>query len=349
MAGRSTCSNGSRPKRACRSRQAPGAPGIVTAPQPRAGTALCPAERNRSIVSEPGARPEALRPCSFCPSHTIAKASEPMPFEHGSTTVSMAAVATAASTALPPARSVSRPAWAARCWLVATTPCRTTTGMRRDGYGRSCRFSFIGEGALLWSIARLGGYTSREGPRSGGDPEDREERPRVAAHQRLDQIERVTLAQPPLRDQLGERLPEPLPRDRRVADHVLDSRVVAAEREQLVARRGQQELLDEAHAGGRVDDPGPAEVDCHVPIVLRQRDVLVLVWVADVHEYEGDAREVGQQRAEVAGVSAHPVERHPIDAGVVATVQLDRQPSIASRGHAPAHQMVLERLTLRRA
>jgi hypothetical protein len=51
-----------------------------------------------------------------------AKASPPMPVEHGSTTQRVATVAMAASTALPPAFSTFRPAWAANGWLVATIP-----------------------------------------------------------------------------------------------------------------------------------------------------------------------------------------------------------------------------------
>jgi hypothetical protein len=48
------------------------------------------------------------------------KASEPMPFMVGSTTVMAIAAATAASTALPPFASMRRPAVAARCWEEAT-------------------------------------------------------------------------------------------------------------------------------------------------------------------------------------------------------------------------------------
>ena len=56
-----------------------------------------------------------------------------MPFEVGSTTVRAMAVASAASTALPPARSTSSPAWAASGWLVATAPLVAKTGSRREG------------------------------------------------------------------------------------------------------------------------------------------------------------------------------------------------------------------------
>ena len=49
------------------------------------------------------------------------KASAPMPFIVGSTTVMAAALAIAASTALPPLASMRRPAVDARCWDVETT------------------------------------------------------------------------------------------------------------------------------------------------------------------------------------------------------------------------------------
>jgi hypothetical protein len=55
-----------------------------------------------------------------------------MPVIVGSTTLSAAAVATAASAALPPLRSISRPACAASGWLVATAARRAISGERRD-------------------------------------------------------------------------------------------------------------------------------------------------------------------------------------------------------------------------
>jgi hypothetical protein len=60
-----------------------------------------------------GMGPLALNPDNFPSFQIMAKASLPMPFAVGSTTVSAAAVATAASTALPPFFSASSPAWAA--------------------------------------------------------------------------------------------------------------------------------------------------------------------------------------------------------------------------------------------
>ncbi len=74
-------------------------------------------------MSEP-ARPLALSATSFCSlaSQTIANMSPPMPVMCGSVTLSTAAAATAASTALPPWRRTSRPAAEASGWLVATAP-----------------------------------------------------------------------------------------------------------------------------------------------------------------------------------------------------------------------------------
>ena len=130
IAGASRVSNGRVPKRAFSAIQAPTAPGTVTASHPRSGIASRPAKR--SGLQPAGERPEALRPCSSDPSQRIAKASEPRPLPVGSTTVSAAAAASAASTALPPSRSISSPAWAASGCEVATT-LSAITGERREG------------------------------------------------------------------------------------------------------------------------------------------------------------------------------------------------------------------------
>ena len=88
--------------------------------------------RKYSGVQAAGARPEALRPCSFLPSQRMQKASEPRPLLHGSTTVITAAAAIAASTALPPCCSMRSPAWAASGCEVETM-LRAKTGRRVDG------------------------------------------------------------------------------------------------------------------------------------------------------------------------------------------------------------------------
>jgi hypothetical protein len=62
----------------------------------------------------------------------MAYASEPMPFETGSTSVSVIAVARIASTALPPAASICRPACAASGCEVETMFC-ASTGLRGQG------------------------------------------------------------------------------------------------------------------------------------------------------------------------------------------------------------------------
>ena len=76
-----------------------------------------------------GARPEALIPCNLPSAQISAKASPPMPFMHGSTTVSVIAVASAASTALPPRRYMARPAAEASGCEVETT-LAASSGMR---------------------------------------------------------------------------------------------------------------------------------------------------------------------------------------------------------------------------
>src|SRR6185369_11986089 len=67
------------------------------------------------------------------PSQTRANRSLPMSFDPGCTTVSAMAVATAASTALPPLRSTASPALAASGWLVATAPRGANSGLRPAG------------------------------------------------------------------------------------------------------------------------------------------------------------------------------------------------------------------------
>ena len=64
---------------------------------------------------------------SFC-DQMIANASEPMPFAVGSTTVSAAAVATAASIALPPLSRIASPACEACGAELATMPLRAYSG-----------------------------------------------------------------------------------------------------------------------------------------------------------------------------------------------------------------------------
>jgi hypothetical protein len=120
---------GSLPHLSCRARQPETAPGTVTGSQPLSG--IRPSG-SFSGVRARGLLPEAFRPWSS-PSQTMAKRSPPMPLEVGSTTVRQAAMAMAASTALPPFKSISIPAKAARGWLVATAPRLPRTTWRREG------------------------------------------------------------------------------------------------------------------------------------------------------------------------------------------------------------------------
>ena len=62
----------------------------------------------------------------------MAKTSLPIPLDVGSSTVRAMAVASAASTALPPFSNIASPALAARGWLVATTPFEASKALRRD-------------------------------------------------------------------------------------------------------------------------------------------------------------------------------------------------------------------------
>src|SRR4051812_41006381 len=134
MAGSSSFSNGSLPNFFDRAAHPETAPGTVTGSQPSSGIFLSPS--NFDADRARGARPEALRPWSLRPSQTRAKLSEPTALLTGSRTGMHAAVATAASTALPPWRRTCKPAWAASGWVVATQ-LRANTGERREGYGNS--------------------------------------------------------------------------------------------------------------------------------------------------------------------------------------------------------------------
>src|SRR5687767_8632281 len=134
MAGPNKSPNGSLPNRADSAAHAETTPGTVTESQPVTGMRSRLA--NRPGVHAAGEWPEAFRPCRVLPSQTRAKASDPMPFITGSTTVSVMAVATSASAALPPLSSMRSPACAASGCEVATT-FDANTGMRWDQYGKS--------------------------------------------------------------------------------------------------------------------------------------------------------------------------------------------------------------------
>src|SRR5688572_31772717 len=116
------------------------APGTVTDSQPRCGMAACCLKRSSDQPA--GERPDALRPWSFLPSHRMQNASLPMPLLVGSRTVSAIAVASTASTALPPFIIMRKPACAASGCEVETT-LRASTGMRCDGYGNCQSKGFI--------------------------------------------------------------------------------------------------------------------------------------------------------------------------------------------------------------
>src|ERR1700683_2566005 len=141
-------SNGNLPNRRDNSLQTETAPGTVTESQPVAGIVLHPAKRSARQAA--GERPEPFRPCSRCPSQTMANASLPMPLDTGSTTAAAIAAPRAASTALPPCSSMRSPACAASGWLVATT-LRASTGMRWEGYGKRQSIEFIGHAPRLGS------------------------------------------------------------------------------------------------------------------------------------------------------------------------------------------------------
>ncbi len=109
------------------------APGTVAAFTPDPGTLFT---RSLSVkncgVHAAGAHPPEFSAYSFLSraDHTSAKRSPPMPVSFCEVTSRTAPAATAASMALPPCRSISRPACAASGSLVATMPWRASTSDR---------------------------------------------------------------------------------------------------------------------------------------------------------------------------------------------------------------------------
>ena len=132
MAGSKRSAKGSFPNFCDNATHVLTAPGTVTESHPWVGM-LGPLKRLG--VHAAGDLPEPLIPVRSCPSQTMAKASLPTPFIVGSTTVRVIAVAIAASTALPPRRSMSMPAWVASGCDVATA-FRANTGALLETYGK---------------------------------------------------------------------------------------------------------------------------------------------------------------------------------------------------------------------
>ena len=125
MASLNKSSKGSLPNLLDNSTHCDTTPGTVTDSQPRCGMVAMPLKRSGDHAA--GARPEAFSPCKALPSHKMAKASPPMPFIVGSTTVKVIAAARAASIALPPRAKALAPACEAKGCEVETT-LRANTG-----------------------------------------------------------------------------------------------------------------------------------------------------------------------------------------------------------------------------
>ena len=132
MAAESVSASVNRPKRPFSAAQAAGMPGTVTGYQPREGISPYFSRRKAASASA-GAGPEELRPYICPPCQTMAKASPPRPLLVGSMTVRQAAAASTASTALPPRRRASSPAWAASGWEAHTIPFPAKTTRRLEG------------------------------------------------------------------------------------------------------------------------------------------------------------------------------------------------------------------------
>ena len=135
-AGSSTSLKVSVPARRSSASQASTAPGTLAASMPCCG--IRPSfdfAVRRASVAPVGARPLPFSAMSFFSfaSQAMTNTSPPIPALPGSTTFSAAAVATAASKALPPFSRICSPACAAIGWLVATMPLRASTSDRVCG------------------------------------------------------------------------------------------------------------------------------------------------------------------------------------------------------------------------
>ena len=136
MAGASACCSERLPCSVRSCDQPSTAPGTVTANTPWSGIDVWPWACSRSRVAPCGERPLAFKPRvrPVAASWTMANRSPPTPVIVGSTTDRTPAAATAASMALPPWLSMSRPAAEASGWLVAIMPRRpiATERVARD-------------------------------------------------------------------------------------------------------------------------------------------------------------------------------------------------------------------------
>src|SRR5690606_11857954 len=136
--------------------QASTAPGTVTACGVPISIFRTPSANSASAVSPFGAQPEPLSPIGWpCPPLTrMANQSPPIPVDIGSTTHCTAQAVTAASTALPPARSMSIAARVASGCEVAATPLRACVTERPGSWRSRMGHSF--EAATEYAaLARL--------------------------------------------------------------------------------------------------------------------------------------------------------------------------------------------------
>ncbi len=129
MAGSNSFAQGSLPYLLCAISSIETTPGMPTDNPPGMASGLLRAlpsgPRNMSGRAEAGAisRPSKLVVFLLLGSNTSRKAPPPMPEDSGSTSPSTIWVAMAASTALPPARSMASPASAASGLAAATISC----------------------------------------------------------------------------------------------------------------------------------------------------------------------------------------------------------------------------------
>ena len=144
------------------------APGTVTEWTPLCGIVVCPSAFSASIVASMGARPLPLIARTLFSSlfHIRANMSPPTPVDTGSTTLSTAALAMAASTALPPSIRTRTPAIAARGWLVATIPWVARTVERLESKYIACSRDCSNDKSAAPVISRSNGEAANPSDRS---------------------------------------------------------------------------------------------------------------------------------------------------------------------------------------
>lgn len=100
--------------------------------------------------------------------------------------------------------------------------------------------------------------------------------------------------------------------------------------------------LEETHAGGRIDDPGPAHIGVDVGVMLGEGDQLILVGIVNVHEDEFGSGKVLEQWAKITGIAADAFEGHAAVTGIITGMQFYRKVVFRGFLHHIPEKMVLQ-------